>query len=112
MQQIGKYQLRQLLGEGATGKVYFALDTFSGADVALKVLDSDAAQDLEEVGGARDQFMNEASLVGQLQHPHIVTILEAVMGEDSAYLAMEYVPGGNLARFATPDSLLSIEDII
>lgn len=110
MQQFGKYQLRQLLGEGTTGKVYLALDTFNGTDVALKVLDNDAGEDYG--GGARDQFMNEASLVGQLQHPHIVTILEAVVGEDVSYLAMEYVPGGSLAQFATPERMLSIEDVI
>jgi eukaryotic-like serine/threonine-protein kinase len=112
MQQIGKYQLKQLLGEGATGKVYLALDTFSGDDVALKVLDMEGTSDSLDGDVARDQFMNEASLVGHLAHPHIVNILEAVMGVDAAYLAMEHVPGGNLARFTRPDSLLSIEDII
>jgi eukaryotic-like serine/threonine-protein kinase len=112
MQQIGKYQLRELLGEGATGKVYLALDTFTGGDVALKVLDSNATMDADDGGIAREQFMNEASLVGHLQHPHIVNILEAVMAEDEAYLAMEYVPGGSLARYTRPDALLSIDDII
>ena len=37
--QIGKFQLRKVLGKGASGTVYLALDTFSGQDVALKVLD-------------------------------------------------------------------------
>ena len=41
MQQLGKFQLRRVLGKGASGTVYLALDTFSGKDVALKVLDQD-----------------------------------------------------------------------
>jgi serine/threonine protein kinase len=110
--QIGKYQLRQLLGEGASGNVFLALDTFSGADVALKVLSESVMSSPEESGGARDQFMNEASLAGQLHHPHIVAILEAAMGEGSGYLAMEHVPGGTLAQYTRPDNLLSMEDII
>ncbi|MGQ0651384.1 MAG: hypothetical protein ACT4P4_03800 [Betaproteobacteria bacterium] len=40
MQQLGKYQMRRVLGKGASGTVYLALDTFSGKDVALKVLDA------------------------------------------------------------------------
>ena len=39
MERIGKFQLRKVLGKGAAGTVYLALDTFSGNDVALKVLD-------------------------------------------------------------------------
>ena len=110
--QIGKYQLRQLLGEGTSGKVYLALDTFSGADVALKVLDPKVMSDSTGGSSARDQFVNESSLVGQLQHPHIVAILEAVMEKDSGYLAMEYVPGGDLVRFTHAENLLPMEDII
>jgi eukaryotic-like serine/threonine-protein kinase len=110
--QIGKYQLRQLLGEGASGSVFLALDTFSGADVALKVLSESVMANPEDSGGPRDQFINEASLAGQLHHPHIVAILEAVMAEDSGYLAMEHVPGGTLAQFTGPDNLLPMEDII
>jgi serine/threonine protein kinase len=110
--QIGKYQIRQLLGEGAFGRVYLALDTFSGADVALKILDSDAISDSIEGEAARDQFMNEASLVGQLEHPHIVAILEAATGEEANYLAMEYVPGGTLAKYLAPDNLLPVEDVV
>ena len=40
--------------------------------------------------------MNEASLAGKLKHPHIAQILEAVMQEDSGYIAMELVTGGDL----------------
>jgi len=47
MEQVGKSQLRKVLGKGASGTVYLALDTFSGADVALKVLDPELVSSLE-----------------------------------------------------------------
>lgn len=110
--QIGKYQLKTMLGEGASGKVYLALDTFAGADVALKVLDNRVLHDAEVGELTRGQFMNEAALAGRLAHPHIVSILEAVMGDESGYVAMEYVPGGNLSRFTKPESLLPVDDVV
>ena len=102
----------KVLGEGASGKVYLALDTYGGAEVALKVIDSRILEDSDLGELTRGQFMNEATLAGKLAHPHIVSIFEAVMQEDSGYVAMEYVPGGNLARFTKPEGLLPVEDVI
>lgn len=110
--RIGKYELKKLLGKGASGKVYLALDTYAGKDVALKIIDSQVLSDAEAGEHTRGQFMNESALAGKLAHPHIVAILEAVMGGDSGYVAMEYVPGDNLVRFTKPESLLPVDDVI
>jgi eukaryotic-like serine/threonine-protein kinase len=112
MNQIGKFQLRKVLGKGASGTVYLALDTFSGSDVALKVLDPEVVHSLDFDRTTTMQFMTEASLAGKLSHPHIVSILEASVSEDSGYIALEYVPGGDLFQYATPGKLLSPEDAI
>ncbi len=110
--QVGKYELKKLLGKGASGKVYLALDTYAGKDVALKIIDSQVLSDAEAGEQTRGQFMNESALAGKLAHPHIVSILEAVMGEESGYVAMEYVPGGSLVRFTRPEGLLPLEKVI
>ena len=110
--QVGKYELKRPLGSGASGVVYRALDTFSGAEVALKVFERDVLGGTERTERAREQFLNEAALVGRLAHPHIVAIYEAVMQEDSGYVAMEYVDGGNLLRFTRHDALLPVADAV
>jgi tRNA A-37 threonylcarbamoyl transferase component Bud32 len=110
--QIGKFQLRKELGTGASGTVYLALDTFSGNDVALKVLDPDVVKSPGFDRTNTVQFMNEASLAGKLAHPHIASILEASVTEDSGYIAIEYVPGGDLSQYTVPGNLLSPEDAI
>ena len=112
MEQIGKYQLRKVLGKGASGTVYLALDTFSGADVALKVLDPKIVSSPDFDRTITNQFLNEASLAGKLAHPHIASILEASVSEDSGYIVLEYVPGGDLSQYASPGNLLSPEDAI
>ena len=45
--QIGKYDIRRQLGKGATGTVYLAVDTFSGKEVALKVIEPEEFRDPE-----------------------------------------------------------------
>ena len=112
MERIGKFQLRKVLGKGAAGTVYLALDTFSGADVALKVLDPAvvASPDFERT--ITTQFLNEASLAGKLSHPHIASILEASVDDTGGYIALEYVPGGDLSQYTAPGKLLSPEQAI
>ena len=112
MKQIGKFQLIRTLGKGASATVYLALDTYSGKEVALKVLDPEliGSPDFDESTIA--QFLNEASLAGKLSHPHIAGILEASVTENSGYIAVEYVPGGDLSQYTRGGKLLSPEDAI
>ncbi|HET7197239.1 MAG TPA: serine/threonine-protein kinase [Burkholderiales bacterium] len=112
MDRVGKFQLRKVLGKGASGTVYLALDTFTGNDVALKILDAQvvASPDFERSLAA--QFLNEASLAGKLSHPHIAAILEASVDGGAGYIALEYVPGGNLTQYTAPGRLLSPENAI
>jgi serine/threonine protein kinase len=106
--QLGKYELKRPLGSGASATVYYALDTFAGREVALKVFRPGVLKEEE----TRGQFRNEAALAGRLSHPHIAAIYEAVLQENSGYVAMEYVPGGNLLKFTRPEALLPVDDVI
>ena len=110
--RLGKYELARQIGEGATGKVYHALDTFSGQEVAVKLIDQTVLADPAFDDACRKQFLNEASLAGRLAHPHVVTILEASVTESSGYVVMEFVPGGNLVRHTNTDALLPIENVL
>ena len=110
--QVGKYDVQKMLGKGATGTVYLAKDTFSGREVALKTIEPEVFRDPEFGTVYRSQFLNEASLAGKLKHPHIVTILDAVVGEDSGYIAMELVTGGDLAAHTDPKKLLPVADVL
>jgi len=109
--QVGKYEVQKLLGKGATGTVYLARDSFTGREVALKTIEPEVFRDPEFGTVYRSQFLNEASLAGKLRHPHIVAILDAVVGEDSGHIAMELVTGGDLSRYCTPQTLLPVPDV-
>ena len=110
--RLGKYDLTRQIGEGATGKVYYALDTFSGQEVAVKLVDQAVLNDPGFNEECRKQFLNEASLAGRLAHPHVVTILEASVTDDAGYVVMEYAPGGSLVPYTKPDALLPVESVL
>jgi serine/threonine protein kinase len=109
---LGKYELKSELGRGSTGTVYLATDSFSREDVALKVLDKRLLEDPDRRRTVQTQFLNEASLVGKLAHPHIVSILDASVGDNYGYIAMEYVGGGNLRALTDAQHLAPVEKVI
>jgi len=112
MQNIGKYQVVKELGKGATATVYLAHDPFSDRDVAIKAVSASAFSSGEGSKVAKKLFITEASLAGKLTHPHIVQIFDAVADADPSYIVMEYVPGGTLEPYTTPDSLLPLVDVV
>jgi len=111
-EQIGKYQIRRLLGTGATSSVYLAWDPFNQREVALKQIDPTYFKPPHRGRLFRQLLINEASLAGKLKHPHIVRIFDAVVDADEAYVAMEYVPGGTLEALTHRGRLAPIERVI
>ena len=112
MDKIGKYDLVRVIGRGATATVYLGKDPFAQRDVAIKVAFPDILKSPERGKLYTHLFLNEASLVGKLAHPHIVQIYDAVVAEDLCYIVMEYVQGGTLETCCTPGTLLPIERVV
>jgi len=111
MQAIGKYQVIRELGKGASGKVYLAEDSFNKRKVAIKVAFPEALKNTEDGAFYRGMFLNEASLVGKLNHPHIVQIFDAVVEGEFSYIVMEFVEGGTLEKFCAPENLLEPREV-
>ena len=109
---LGKYNLLEEVGRGATAIVYRAQDSFAGREVAIKVFLHASSETDSLSNKRRTVFLNEAALVGRLQHPHIVGLLDAAVENDYSYVVMEYVQGGTLADFTSPDKLLPLEKVI
>jgi eukaryotic-like serine/threonine-protein kinase len=110
-QSIGKYQILQELGRGASGKVYLADDPFGQRKVAIKVAYPEALKNREDGAFYKSMFLNEAALAGKLNHPHIVQIFDAVVEDKYCYIVMEYVEGGTLEKFCTPEGLLEPREV-
>lgn len=92
--RLGHYELMKVVGEGATGRLYRALDLQLDRIVAVKTLKSELAA----IPSARARFEREARACAALTHDHIVAVHQVDPGEDGEppYLVMEFVAGGSL----------------
>jgi len=95
--RFGNYCLQEFIGAGGFGTVYKATQTSLERTVAIKVLLSEAATDLE----LRTRFRLEAQIMAQLNHPGIVQVFDTGEREHTIYIAMEYVDGPSFASIAT-----------
>ena len=94
-QKVGKYEITGELGRGGMGVVYRGEDPVIKREVALKVI---RRRDLDpnDVESVLERFKREARAAGSLHHPNIVAIYEYGEDADSAFIAMECVPGRSL----------------
>jgi serine/threonine-protein kinase len=90
-----RYRLLALVGEGGMGAVYKAEHVRMGKALALKLLRGDFARE----PGAVERFRAEARIVSRLSHPHTIAVFDfgEIAPGEGFYLAMEYVPGQDLA---------------
>jgi basic membrane protein A and related proteins len=108
MTTLGKYELLEPLGSGATADVYRARDTQLGRIVAIKVLKPSLVAD----ASAFQRFIQEAQAAASLFHPHIATVLD--MGEAGGryFITMRYLPGQSLDKILKEKGVLSWEEVL
>jgi tetratricopeptide (TPR) repeat protein len=99
-----RYKLIKEIGRGGMGIVFLAEDTKLGRKVAYKVLPEEFKTNAEMVNSFKSEFMNLA----KLNHPYIVSLIDA--GEESGayYIIMEYVEGKNFKELMGPNKRLPL----
>ncbi|MBT2472733.1 serine/threonine-protein kinase [Streptomyces sp. ISL-66] len=107
----GRYQLRDLLGEGGMASVYLAYDSALDRQVAIKTLHSELGREQS----FRERFRREAQAVAKLSHTNIVSVFDTGEGVVSfadpsvadgsvmPYIVMEYVEGQPLGSVLDGD---------
>jgi hypothetical protein len=90
----GRYELRELIGEGAFGRVYRGFDRRLAREVAVKVIKPWWAEDSAWV----ERFQREAQLLARVSDPGIVQIFDIGHAEEGPYYVAELVAGESLAE--------------
>jgi hypothetical protein len=91
--QIGdRYQLGEKVGSGGMSSVYRAFDPTLERWVAIKMMHRDITSDPDQL----ERFRREARAVAQLNHPHVVTVIDAGEDDGTPYIVLEYVEGETL----------------
>jgi len=91
--QLGRYQIRCLLGEGGMGWVYRAYDCKFRCDVALKVPRFDLVADEE----MRERFFREPQLMAKFRHPNVCPVFDVGEIDGIHFISMALIEGQSLA---------------
>jgi serine/threonine-protein kinase len=93
----GRYKLTNVVGQGGMGNVYRAEDLrLPGRLCAVKEIQSQPSATADTRKQEQKQFLREASLLGQLDHPNLPKVSDYFTENGLDYLVMDYVPGKNL----------------
>ena len=93
--RFGRYEIRELLGEGGMGAVYRAFDTRLEREVALKVPRLDSATDQAVV----ERFLREGKAAARVRHPHVCPVFDTGEIEGTYFLTMALIEGRSLAQW-------------
>ncbi len=103
------YKIERRIGRGGMGAVYEATQINLGRSVAIKILSPLMVAEED----ALKRFQREARLLGQLNHPNIVGILDSgVAASGLRYIVMEYLKGQTLRQAVPPDQGLPLDALL
>ncbi len=105
--QAGAYTVERTLGSGAMSLVYLGRNKL-GQPVAIKALPEQMAANPAAV----KRFEREARLISQLDHPHIVRVLDFFYAGDTPCLVMQYLPGGTLSAYLADVDALTLGEAV
>ena len=116
---LGKYEITEVLGQGAMGVVYRGFDPGIKRTVAIKTIRRELVEGERHAAAMLARFRNEAQAAGKLAHPGIVAVYDYGEAAAVAYIAMEYVEGNSLreyigrgTRFAERDAVSIMSQLL
>ncbi len=94
-----RYQLLEIVGQGGMGCIYKAADLrLPGRFCALKEILLDDGLSADDRQQLHDQFLTEASILAQLDHPNLPKVSDFFTENEREYLVMDFVPGQDLKQ--------------
>lgn len=105
---LAGYRIDALLGEGAMGSVFRATRLHDEHTVALKVVRDDLVADETY----RRRFLHEARAAAEIEHPHLIGVLEAGEADGRQFLAMRFLDGSTLEERLRDRGTLSVGEVV
>ena len=104
-QVVGNYIIGKSIGKGTFGNVKLAVHTITGEKVAIKILEKSRIKDSSDI----ERVSRELKILKQVNHPNVVKLYEIIETPKQIYLAMEYMPCGELFDYIVSRNKLSEE---
>ena len=110
LEVLGRYKILDIVGRGAMGIVYKAVDPVIDRIVAIKTVNLSLSK--EDLAEYEARFQQEIKAAGRLNHPNIVTIYDVGRNADLAYMAMEFLDGSELKDLLAAGDRPSVETTV
>ena len=105
-QQLGEYRLVRLLGRSRFTEIYYGEHLELSVPVAVKVLNWRYLRE------GMSKFLDHACTMAQLEHPHIVRVLDMGIESGTPYMVMNYAPYGTLREFYPRHERIPLETVV
>ncbi|MBS0262499.1 MAG: protein kinase [Planctomycetes bacterium] len=105
--QIGRFLIKNILGQGAFGTVFRAFDPLLDREVALKV-----PRFLEDTEETLERFFREAKSAARLRHPNVVTVYESGQDAGHPYIVSEFVDGTTLSKLIRSQPNINVRQAV
>ena len=110
LEVLGRYKILDIVGRGAMGVVYKAIDPVIDRIVAIKTVNLLLSR--EDMAEYEARFQQEIKAAGRLNHPNIVTIYDVGRTEHMAYMAMEFLDGKELKDILAAGTRPDVENTV
>jgi len=108
LEQLGRYEIRELIGEGSMAEVYKAFDPQIARTLAIKILKPEWCVDEAYL----ERFMREAKAAGAFSHPNIVTVYDVGKIENRPYIVIELIDGTPLGDAIRPGEPMALDRVL
>ena len=98
--------LDKTIGKGTFGKVRLGTHSLTGEKVAVKILEKDKIQDVNDV----ERVAREIHILKMIRHPNIIQLYEIIETPKQLYLIMEYAQGGELFDYIVANHRVKEEE--
>jgi serine/threonine-protein kinase len=110
LETLGRYKILEVLGRGAMGVVYKAVDPVIDRVVAITTINLSLSKD--EIAEYEARFQQEIKAAGRFSHPNIVTIYDVGRTDEVAYMAMEFLNGRELKDILATGARLEVDTTV
>ena len=104
----GKYKIKKVIGQGGMSTVYLALNERAGKYWAIKEIRKEG---IENYSLVKQSLITEVSLLKNLSHPYIPTIVDVVDKDDSILVVMDFIEGKSLKKYLEENGSFSEEEV-
>ncbi len=110
LEALGRYKILEVIGRGAMGVVYKAVDPVIDRIVAIKTINLTLSK--EDISEYEARFQQEIKAAGRFSHPNIVTVYDVGRTDEVAYMAMEFLNGRELKDVLAAGTRLDVETTV